>query len=98
MAQKRFLTNDQRFTYDTIIEHVRGGNGEFIFLDAPGKTYVFKLILAETRMKHEIDLTHGAFGYQAVIEFKSSCRSSLQHWKNISNGNCIENMPNHYLR
>ena len=49
-AQKRLLTNDQRLTYTSVIEHVQDGNGGLIFLDAPGgtgKTFLLNLILAE---------------------------------------------------
>ncbi|XP_063915454.1 ATP-dependent DNA helicase pif1-like [Zophobas morio] len=69
-TQKRLLTNDQRLAYDTIMEHVRGGNGGLLFLDAPGgtgKTFLLNLILAEIRMKHEIALAVASSGIAATL-------------------------------
>ncbi|GFV31367.1 ATP-dependent DNA helicase [Trichonephila clavipes] len=43
----------------TVMEHVRSGNGGYLFLDAQGgngKTFLLNLILAKIRMKSEIAL------------------------------------------
>lgn len=61
----------------------------------------------EIRMKHEISLTvalskiasalprwrtHGVFGFQVAIEFKSNYKSSIQHWKNFWNDHSFSRM------
>jgi len=69
-AQKRLLTNDQRLAYDTVMKHIRGGNGGLLFLDAPGgteKKFLLNLIFAEIRMKHVIAMVVTSSGITATL-------------------------------
>ncbi|XP_063924468.1 uncharacterized protein LOC135138427 [Zophobas morio] len=70
LREKQYDVDALQVAYDTIMEHVRGGNGGLLFLDAPGgtgKTFLLNLIPAEIRMKHEIALVVASSGIAAAL-------------------------------
>ncbi|XP_054290927.1 uncharacterized protein LOC129005912 [Macrosteles quadrilineatus] len=67
---KHKLTDDQQLAYDTVMQHIRVGNGGLLFIDAPGgtgKTFLLNLILAEIRMNKNIALAVASSGIAATL-------------------------------
>ncbi|GBO22842.1 hypothetical protein AVEN_215854-1 [Araneus ventricosus] len=64
------LTDDQRKTYDHIMECINKEKGSIIFLDAPGgvgKTFLINLLLAEIRSKNKIAFAMASSGIAATL-------------------------------
>ena len=58
-TNKALLNKDKKEAYKTIMNHVSEEQGGIFFLDAPGgtgKTFLINIILAEIRMKGDLDL------------------------------------------
>lgn len=64
------MTDDQKYAFDIIFEHVNNEYGGIIFLDAPGgtgKTFLLNLILAKIRSEKGIALAVASSGIAATL-------------------------------
>ncbi|XP_073955775.1 uncharacterized protein isoform X1 [Choristoneura fumiferana] len=64
------LNEQQRITYDSLIQAVNSGSGGIYFLDAPGgtgKTFLISLLLAKIRSQNEVALALASSGIAATL-------------------------------